>query len=104
MFIRFDSSDGLPSAIYRRHEEILSDISRIKESISEVNERVNLRSLVLDMLSDERMEDDPEYFAAELEQAIREANEAKERLLLLEEELHELMIELRETKWVLGIV
>lgn len=104
MFIRFDSSDGLPSAIYRRHEEILSDISRIKESIREVNERVNLRSLVLDMLSDERMEDDPEYFAAELEQAIREANEAKERLLLLEDELHELMIELRETKWVLGIV
>lgn len=104
MFVRFDSSDGLPSAIYRRHEEILSDISRIKESISEVNERVNLRSLVLDMLSDERMEDDPEYFAAELEQAIREANEAKERLLLLEDELHELMIELRETKWVLGIV
>ena len=104
MFIRFDREDGMRDAIYRSHDEILDDIITIKERINEVNERLNLRSLVLDMLSDDRMESDPEYFAAELERAVSEANEARARLIGLEKELTELTVELRETKWVLGIV
>ena len=100
MYKTADLSTGLPPTLYRTTCEIKRDIVLIKEKIKNINERLNLRTLLMDILSDERTVCEPEYWIPELSVALKEASDAKERLLGLEEELTALQEELKETKWV----
>ena len=100
MYKVYDASVGLPPTLYRTPREIRRDISAIKEKINEINERMNLRTLLMDILSDDRTVREPEFWIPELTEALREAAKAQESLLSLERELTELDEELKETKWV----
>ena len=99
MYKVYDASVGLPPTLYRTPREIRRDISAIKEKINEINERMNLRTLLMDILSDERTVREPLFWIPELREALRGATEAQESLLALERELMELDEELKETKW-----
>ena len=100
MYKVYDASVGLPPTLYRTPREIRRDISAIKEKINEINGRMNRRTLLMDILSDERTVREPEFWIPELTEALREAVEAQESLLSFERELNALDEELRETKWV----
>ena len=99
MYKVYDASVGLPPTIYRTPCEVRRDISVIRDKISEINERMNLRTLLMDILSDERTVCEPNFWIPELAEALREAKEAQISLIRLERELAELEEELRETKW-----
>ena len=96
-----DVSAGLPITLYRTATEIRRDIALIKEKIKAINDKLNLRALLMDILSDERTVTEPGYWIPELTAALREASDAEERLLGLEAELNDLHEELRQTKWAL---
>ena len=99
MYKVYDASVGLPPTIYRTPCEVRRDISAIRDKISDINERLNLRTLLMDILSDERTVSEPEFWIPELTEALGEAKEAQICLIRLERELAELEEELRETKW-----
>lgn len=101
MYKTADVPAGLPPTLYRTTGEIRRDIVLIKEKIKDINERLNLRTLLMDILSDERTVCEPGYWIPELSAALREASDAQMRLLGLEEELTALHEELKETKWAL---
>ena len=99
MYKVYDASVGLPPTLYRTPSEVRRDISAIRNKINEINERMNLRTLLMDILSDERTVCEPEFWIPELTEALREAKEAHGSLGMLERELSELEEEMRETKW-----
>ena len=99
MYKVYDASVGLPPTLYRTPREIRRDISAIREKINDINERMNLRTLLMDILSDERTVREPEFWIPELTEALREAEQAQKCLIGLEAELTELNEELKETKW-----
>lgn len=102
MVLGYDTERGLPTRIYRAPGEIRSDISRIKSSVDEMRDMINIRSLLMDILACDRKES-PEDLIPELYDAIKEANEALLRFKALSEELSELEEELRETRCRLGM-
>ncbi len=104
MFIRFNKSDGIADALYRTPTEIISDIERVRGEISEIRERLNLRVLVLDLISDERVSEQPNLWIDRLEELLIDAKEAEENLGELKCELCELKSELEETQWALGLL
>ncbi|MBR5817133.1 MAG: hypothetical protein IKY62_00665 [Clostridia bacterium] len=99
MYKVYDASVGLPPTLYRTPREIRRDISAIKLKINEINERMNLRTLLMDVLSDERTVREPDFWIPEVTEALRGAKEAHESLMGLERELNELCEELKESKW-----
>ena len=99
MYKVYDASVGLPPTLYRTPSEVRRDISAIRDKINEINERMNLRTLLMDILSDERTVCEPEFWIPELTEALRGAKEAHASLVKLERELCELEEEMRETKW-----
>lgn len=99
MYKTADVSAGLPITLYRTTNEIRRDIALIKEKIKDINERLNLRALLMDIIADERTATEPGYWIPELTAALREASDAEERLLGLEEELTALHEELKQTRW-----
>lgn len=101
MVIKGSIESGLPTRIYRSLGEIRRDINVIKERIDYTDEQLNIRSLLLELLSGARYSN-PEVLIPELYEAITEANEALESLLKLKEELLALEEELEETKCVIG--
>ena len=103
MFIRFNREDGRADAIYRTPERILEDINRIKAELRDIRQRLNFRSLVLDILSDERIAHSPDVWIDEIEGLLADAREAEKNMRELEDELCELREELRETRWALGM-
>ena len=101
MYRGYDNECGLPPRIYRAPEEIGRDMRRLKAAISEINSKLNIRSLLLDIISEEA-ETSPEGVVLTLENMLAEAEEALSRLRelrfelsLLEEELHEVRCEMR---------
>ncbi len=102
MFKTYDLENGIPPRIYRNPSEIRSDISEIKIKIASVNEMLNIRSILVDILAGERA-DSPARLIPELEDAISEARDALDKLSGLEQELSALEEELGDAKYILGI-
>ena len=102
MYRKFDSTYSKPIHLYRSPREIREDIREIKLTISETGKKLNIRSLLLDMLVSE-YSDSPERLIPELEAAVSEAKEALDELRELNDELAGLEEELEEVKWLLGM-
>ena len=95
---------GTPERVYRGLGEIRDDIKRIAERIKETNRRLNLRSILLDIVDVERAAgDNPAIWIPELTDAIDEARSAYESLSELREELSCLREELREARWAMCV-
>ena len=86
---------------YRTPYEIKRDIAEIKERISDIGDMLNIRSILIDILADERS-DSPEILIPELEAAVNEAKGALKELEELDSELSALREELSEARWRLG--
>lgn len=98
----YDNESGTPPRIYRTPGEILRDISDIKEKIEETAYMLNIRSLMVDILANDRKRNSKDLIS-ELEDAILQAKEALYKMNQLKEEVTLLEEELKETKWQLGI-
>lgn len=94
--------NGIPPRIYRTPREIRRDMDEISSKIKETNLKLNLRALVIDIISCER-ESSPESLITELESALAEAREALTELTTLHNELSALEAELGELKWLGGM-
>ena len=101
MYRTFDVANGIPPRIYRAPNEIRRDIDEISAKIKETNLRLNLRALVLDIISSDRGEE-PANLISELESAIEESREALSELKNLENDLTALEYEMEEIKWLAG--
>ena len=101
MYYEGDYESGLPPRIYRSVCEIRNEICDIKKRIKDTEQRVNIRALLVDMLSSV-YSNDPEFLIPELYELIEDAKEALSELSELEEELSSLREELCETKCVVG--
>ncbi len=102
MYVRYDTERGIPPRIYRRVGEIRRDMREIRERIKDTDEMLNIRGLLLEILTSARAED-PKVIIPELYEAITEASEALGNLKKLNEELRVLSEELSETRCVVGI-
>ena len=94
--------EGEPMRIYRRPADIRRDIDGIKAKIKEADDMLNVRSLLLDVLS-EVAEGDPDKWIPEIEEIVEEAKETLSKLSSLERTLCELQEELKQTGWVMGL-
>ena len=90
---------------YRSAGEIARDVGKIKERTDAVNERFNLRSLLVDMIDEASIKGlcEPSLWIPELEIAISEARAAYNVLCDLNIELVTLEEELREARCAMGI-
>jgi hypothetical protein len=102
MYRTYDMVNGIPPRIYRTPAEIRRDIDEISSKIKETNLKLNLRALVIDIISCDKGST-PEALIAELESAIAEAREALSELQSLHGELSALEAELGELKWLSGM-
>lgn len=100
MVATYDYVNGYPPRIYREPAEIRRDIARITQMIDETSAMLNIRALLIDILSHDRA-DKPESLIPDLELAIEDAKEALSRMNSLKEELSLLEEELEEVKWIL---
>lgn len=103
MYKKSNGECGLPPTLYRTTAQIRRDINTIKGKINDANEKLNMRTLLTDVLADERTVSDPNFWIPELNEALGAAREAQHTLRTLEVELTELYEELRETRWALGV-
>ena len=80
---------GIPHRIYRSVTEIRRDMESISERIKDANERLNLRSLLLDFIDKDRegAPSHPAFWIPELEIALSEARRAYSSLSELNLEL-----------------
>lgn len=101
MYRTYDLANGLAPRIYRMPSEIKTDIKKITERIDEACAMLNIRSLLVEILSSERA-DSPEKLIPDLEEAVFEARCALDKLRGLEEELAALEDELEDTRCILG--
>ncbi len=101
MYRGYDDEFGQAPRIYRSPEEIRLDIYEAKLAIEKINDRLNIRSLMFEMLSNE--EDlPPSKLVSALENMLSEAEEALRELTNLNEELSMLEAELYEVKCEIG--
>lgn len=105
MFREGNYYTGDPARVYRSAREIRRDMHSISIRIKEANERLNLRSILIDIISDlpSQVNRDPSFWISELEAAITDAREAYDMLSGLNEELSMLEEELLETRCAMGI-
>ena len=101
MYKSYDMENGIGPTIYRSPCEVAEDVRYIKRKIKEVSATLNLRDMLLNILSGERLKE-PELLISTLSDAIEEAKETLFELKELEQELHDLEDELREVKWITG--
>ena len=101
MYRTFDTVNGIPASIYRTPAEIKEDIRKISVSIKETSAMLNIRDLLVNILTSE-LASKPEKLIPELEDAIAEARWALDSLSKLKEELDSLEDELQEVRWLFG--
>ena len=101
MYRTFDTVNGMPASIYRTPAEIKDDIRKISYAIKETSSMLNIRDLLVNILTSE-FADKPERLIPELEEAISEARWALDSLNKLKEELDSLEDELQEVRWLFG--
>ena len=102
MYRACDGEYGRGARIYRSPEEIRLDIYEAKLAIEKINERLNIRSLIFEMIS-EKEEMSPEELVSTLEDMLSEAESALSELSALNDQLSELEEELYEVKCEIGI-
>ena len=102
MYRGYDDEFGLGPRIYRSPDEIRNDIERVKYEIENINCGINIRELMLEMLSNEENLS-PDNIISELESLVSAAEEALAELSNLNEELSLLEEELYEVKCEIGI-
>ena len=97
MYRSYDNVYGLPPRIYREPDEIRLDIYEVRRSIEKINSRLNIRGLMLEIISDgEKLS--PRDVVSTLESMLCEAEEALSELNELKRELSDLERELNEVK------
>ena len=101
MYRTFDTVNGIPASIYRTPAEIRDDIQKISFAIKETSTMLNIRDLLVDILTTGPL-DEPEVLIPELEEAISAARWALDSLNELKEELDLLEDELQEVRWLFG--
>ena len=94
--------ESVPQREYRTPGAVRRDVLRIKENIETIKKRMDLRTLLVDILSDDRAAADPDYWIPELSEALEVARTSGIELHILEKELEGLYEELREVKWIYG--
>ena len=99
MYRTYDTVNGIPPRLYRAPREIRRDIDEISSKIKDTNVKLNLRALVIDIISCEK-DTSTEMLIGELESALAEAREAIDELGNLHDELAALEAELGELKWL----
>lgn len=102
MYRSYDIENGMPPHLYRSLTEIRKDMRRISSEITHTNQKLNIRSILTELIDDSR-NDKPESFILDLEEIVGEAREALDRLSGLEEELTALREELRVTRCAMGV-
>lgn len=100
-FTKAGSYEGEPVRLYRSPMEIRRDIFEINERIKAADERLNIRTLLTDLIT-EYSEGDPEEWIPELACALAEAERVLDSLCELRDLLSALNKELEDTVWVLG--
>ena len=101
MYRECDTKNGIPARLDRTPEEIRREMVLIKERIEETNSMLNIREILLNILSREK-EEPKEDIIGELECAVDEARCALLTLQELWEELDRLGEELSEVRWLFG--
>ena len=96
MLITYDNYNGVPYRLYRSPTEIKSDIFTISEKIKITNERMNVRHMLLELLTGDE-EQKPEDTVVLLEEIVAQAQDSLLELKSLEESLLDLECELKET-------
>lgn len=99
-YVRANSREGIAPGLYRTPDEIGRDINEVRNRIDTIVERLNVRNLLAEALSD-LAEDNPERWIPELEGIVSEAMESLSVLKGLRDTLDTLMAELEETKCIL---
>jgi hypothetical protein len=94
--------EGEPAYLYRSPSAIKNDIREITLKIKEAEDMLNIRSLLMDMLS-AAAEQSPKKWIPEIEEVVAEAAETLAELRALKDSLDELYSEWREAKCVSGI-
>lgn len=96
--LRFrDIGSGEGVRVYRSAEEIRLDIERVSRGVNEIYSMLNIRNLLVEMLT-EYSEELPERWIGALEEVLSEAEALLERARRLEQTLSELSRELDEVK------
>lgn len=103
MYRGYDDDFGLAPRIYRAPDEIRLDIYEAKLAIEKINERLNIRELMLGIISEGGEEMSPEELVLSLEEMVSEAEAALAELNKLNAELSNLEEELYEVKCEIGI-
>ena len=93
--------EGEPVRLYRSPMEIRRDILEINVKIAEADRRLNIRTLLGEMMT-EFDKGDPEEWVPELSRLISEAEDVLSHLEQLRDCLDALNRELEDTVWVLG--
>ena len=88
-------------AVYRRPSDIRCDITAIRARIAETDNMINVRSLLLDALS-EFSEGEPDRWLPEIEEVVEETRRTLCELAELERVLTDLEEELMHTRQVMG--
>ena len=94
--------EGIPTRLYRSTEEIHEQMERISDMICEVNERLNVRSMLMWLIT-EYADAEPSRWIPELEDTLAKAQDAVRELEGLREALESLTAELSEARWAMGI-
>ena len=103
MFFRnYSTYEGEPARLYRSPDKIRQDIFEIKTKIESVNQRLNIRNILSEVM-DEYAYGEAEKWIPALSDIVFEAEETLNNLKSLRESLDALCKELEDTKWALGI-
>ncbi len=97
MYRTYDIYEGEPIMLYRSAESVKNDIRKISDKIKEAEQMLDIRSLLMDMLT-KCAEEDPERWLPDIEDVVRDAANTLEQLRSLKESLEELFDEWREIK------
>lgn len=102
MYRGCDEENCVGARIYRSPDEIRLDMCEARLAIEKINEKLNVRSLAFEMIS-QGDELEPGKLVSFLEDMHSEAEEALAELYQLNELISELEEELYEVKCVIGI-
>lgn len=97
MYIRMNEYEGEGGHIYRSLSEIKEEICDVKAAIAEINFKLNIRDMLMRMLSD-AAEENPAEWLPELLELADGAREGLAQLSELELTLRELREELSYTR------
>ncbi len=101
MISRYDKAPEYPTRMYRAPEQICSDIRRVATRIREINDMLNIRNIIAEVIS-EHSEGDPLRRIEAVDELLDYANEALCEMRSLDEALSGLKQELFEAQLAAG--